>query len=394
MKSNFTRVPTIFGVALLLGLVLFQCGTKQNPEPTYIHDTINNTIIDTIIVRDTIRHTDTVIVVIPETREFIRGADLSFLPEIRQSGALFYDSLGNVKDALQIFKENGCNTVRLRLWHNPSSGHSTLAEVQAFAQEIKAKGMKVLLDFHYSDTWTDPGQQAKPSAWAALADAALGDSVYQYTKRVVSLIQPDYVQIGNEINGGMLWENGRLSKQDAFVGFLKKGVQAVREVLPQTKIIIHFAGINNSDYFYNVLKTKGLDYDIIGLSFYPVFHGKDLNALTTTMSQLVSKYGKKCMLAEMAYPFTLGWADNTNNTVGLSSQLVTGYPATAEGQKQYLLKLRQIVTDNEKGFGFCYWAPDWIAFKGPTSTTGSNAENQALFNFNHKALPAMQFYRQ
>lgn len=326
-------------------------------------------------------------------REFIRGADLSFLPEIRSAGAVFYDSAGQTKDALQIFKENGCNTVRLRLWHTPSGTHSNLAEVEAFAREIQSQGLKVLLDFHFSDTWTDPGKQAKPQAWKSVPDSLLDDSVYLYTRRMVRLIKPDYVQIGNEINGGLLWETGRISRPDAMVALLKSGVKAVRDELPAARIIIHFAGIANSAWFFNLLKEKGLDYDIIGLSYYPVFHGKDLSLLESTLTTLSSTHSKKIMLAELAYPFTLSWADYTHNLVGEEGQLVSGYPATKEGQLDFLMKLRKMLTDNPNGVGFCYWAPDYIAFRGPTATVGSSMENQALFNFEHKALPGMQVFR-
>lgn len=364
-KSDSTPVPN-------------PADTTENPT-----DTTQNPV-DTLPL-------DTVPVVIE--REFIRGADLSYLPEIRSVGTLYYDSAGNAKDALTIFKENGCNTVRLRLWHTPISGRCTLEEVKTFASEIHSKGMKVLLDFHYSDTWTDPGQQAKPAAWNALPDSVLADSVYRYTRRVLEIIKPEYVQIGNEINGGILWENGRISKPDALVTFLKSGVKAAREVLPSTKVIIHFAGITNSTWFYNMLKTKGLDYDIIGLSYYPVFHGKDLALLESTLTQLSTTHSKKIMLAEMAYPFTLSWADYTHNLVGETGQLVSGYPATPQGQRDFLVRLRKMLTDNPSGIGFCYWAPDFVAYRGPTATNGSSMENQALFDFAHKVQPGMQVFR-
>lgn len=326
-------------------------------------------------------------------REFMRGADLSFMPEIRSAGATFSDSAGVTKDGLQIFKENGCNTVRIRIWNNPVNGRSALAEVQAFAAEVKANGMKVLLDFHYSDTWADPAHQKKPDAWKTLPDSTLADSVYRFTKLVVSVIRPEYVQIGNEINGGMLWENGRINKADAFTRFLKAGVKAVREELPNSKIIMHFAGLTSSDYFYNLLKTKTVDYDIIGLSFYPQWHGKNLDSLRNTVNRLSSTHNKSVLLAEYAYPFSLLWADYTNNTLGSADQILSAYPATPDGQYQYVKQLKKIMWECPKGIGLCYWAPDWIAYRGPTANNGSHAENQALFDFSRKALPAMKVFR-
>ena len=130
----------------------------------------------------------------------IRAADLSFLPEIEQEGTLFYDKNNNPKNALQIFKDNGCNTVRIRLWHTPSNTYSSLSEVVEIANRVRNLNMKVWIDIHYSDTWADPGAQTKPSIWNSLDITTLADSVYNYTKKVILLLNPDYVQIGNEIN--------------------------------------------------------------------------------------------------------------------------------------------------------------------------------------------------
>lgn len=326
-------------------------------------------------------------------REFYRGADLSFLPEIRQSGTVFYDSANKAADALHIFKNYGCNLVRIRIWNNPASSHSAISEVQTFAAEVKANGMKVLLDFHYSDSWADPMQQTKPAAWKSLSDSILTDSVYQFTKKVIQLVQPELVQIGNEINGGLLWENGRISNPDRFVRFLNSGIRACREVLPSTKIIIHFAGISGSDYFYNLLKTKQVDYDVIGLSYYPQWHGKNLDTLENRINRLAETFQKKLILAECAYPFSLLWADYTNNTLGLESQIIPEFPATPTGQNLFMQRLRKIMVDCPNSLGFCYWAPEWIAFNGPTAANGSHAENQAMFDFNHKALPILSVYK-
>ena len=322
----------------------------------------------------------------------IRGADLSFLSEIEQAGTFFYDKNGVKKDALTILKENGCNTVRVRLWHTPSTSHSSLSEVIVFAKRIKAAGLKVWLDFHYSDTWADPGNQLTPAAWQSLNLNTLQDSVYNYTARVMSIIQPEYVQIGNEINGGFLWDTGRITNSAKFISLLKKGCTAVRSSSPSAKIIIHYAGLNNASSFYDLLRNNSMDYDIIGLSYYPVFHGLSLSNVKTTIDGLTTANNKSILIAETAYPFTLGYNDFTNNIVGLPTQLISGYPASADGQKNYLLALRKIIQDNSKGLGFCYWGTEWVAFKGTTATDGSSFENQALFDFTNKALPAMEVF--
>ncbi|HRH36677.1 MAG TPA: glycosyl hydrolase 53 family protein, partial [Catalimonadaceae bacterium] len=288
---------------------------------------------------------------------------------------------------------NGCNLVRIRLWNNPATLRSSLSEVQAFAAEVKSNGMKVLLDFHFSDTWADPAHQTKPLAWKTLPDSVLADSVSSFTHRVINIVKPEFVQIGNEFNGGQLWENGRISQPDRFVRFLKSGISACREASPSTKIILHFAGTEGSNYFYNLLKTKSVDYDVNGLSYYPQWHGKNLDSLSNQVNRLSETIDKKIILAECAYPFSLLWADYTNNSLGLESQIIPAYPATSDGQKKFMLQLRKIMEDCPQGLGFCYWAPDLIAFNGPTATNGSHAENQALFDFNYKALPALSVYK-
>ncbi len=328
-----------------------------------------------------------------ETDSFIRGADLSFLYELEEDNAMFYDSTGQKKPALQIFKENGCNTVRIRLWHTPSGSHNNIAEVSNFAQQVRDAGMKVWLDLHYSDTWADPGKQTKPAAWATLSFVQLKDSVFAYTKRVVTKIQPDYIQIGNEINNGFLWESGRINHETQFTELLRQSIQAVRDVDTSIQIMIHYAGYWGSFHFFSLLKKHDIDYDLMGISYYPWWHGKDMTALQDSLAQLTTTYQKGLVIAETAYPFTLKWNDWTNNIVGDTSQLIAHFPATVEGQKDFLFHLRGIIASIPGGKGFCYWAPDWVSVNGPQSTSGSPWENLALFDFQHKALPAMCVYK-
>ena len=179
----------------------------------------------------------------------IRGTDLSFLPQIEAAGTVFYDSTGTATDPLTIFKDNGCNTVRLRLWYKPATVHSSFSEVDTFSKTIHNDGMKVWLDIHYSDTWADQGTQTKPASWANLSTSVLEDSVYQYTKRVVGAIQPEYVQIGNEINGGLLLDDCKVDKKVTFIALLDKGIQGARDADNSTQIIIHFAGYKGAFWF-------------------------------------------------------------------------------------------------------------------------------------------------
>ncbi len=330
---------------------------------------------------------------VPQDSQFITAVDISRYPEISKTNPIFYDTEGNQKDFLTILKENGVNTIRLRLWVNPANEHSGFNEVKQFAQTLKNYGFAIWLTLHYSDTWADPGKQNTPTQWQNFDFPALKNIVYNYTKKVVSEIQPSYIQIGNEINTGFLHPYGNItSNYQQFIDLMHQGVKAVRENANDCKIILHFAGIENANWFYN--KVKSIDYDIIGLSYYPIWHGKSLATLKTTMQDLSNSYNKKVVIAETAYPFTLQWNDWTTNIVGLNSQLILPtYPATTEGQRMFIKEIKNIAKGVKNGIGFCYWGAELIAWKGNQSKNASPWENQALFNFNNKALPALSEFK-
>lgn len=335
-----------------------------------------------------------------------RGADLSFLPEIEQAGTKFYDSTGE-KPALSIFKEYGCNLVRVRLWCQPATEHSGLQEVLGFCKKVHDAGLQVFLDFHYSDTWADPSHQYVPGAWAALNIDGLKDSVKAYTQRVISLLKaqntlPAIVQVGNEINAGMMWPAGKVStftdpNWPNFVALIKSGIEGIKAVDAGNNILImlHYAGFDGAADFFTKMNLQNVQYDIAGVSYYPLWHGKNLDVVQQQLNGIASAVNKKVFIAETAYPFTLQWNDNTNNSVGDASQLIPAYPATPDGQLAFLQQLKTIVAavPNNAGIGICYWAPDWVAFRGPNAINGSNAENLALFDFTNKALPGMRFYK-
>ena len=323
----------------------------------------------------------------------VKAVDASFLPEAEADGAI-YKKAGVGQDALLALKEAGVNTIRMRLWVNPASGHSNLQEVTAFAQRVKNMGMQVWLTVHYSDTWADPANQEKPAAWAALSMEGLTATVKSYTANVVTTIWPEIIQIGNETNSGFLYPEGNLVDNEAGYLQLVNAISAtIRQSAPDTKIMLHYAGIGESaDWFFN--KVKDVDYDYIGLSFYPIWHGKDLTALRDKMTLLGSTYNKEVLVAETAYPFTLLWNDWTNNVVGQEDQIITAYPATPQGQKEFLLDIRTMVDDSGHGRGFCYWGGEWISWKGNEATDGSTWENQALWDFDNNALPAMDAFKE
>ncbi len=325
--------------------------------------------------------------------KFICAVDISRYPEISDSKSTFYDFNGNKKDFLNILKENGVNTIRLRLWVNPKNVQSGFMEVKKFSETLKSKGFKIWLTLHYSDTWADPGHQIVPAQWQGISFTALRDSVFNYTQRVVNEITPNYIQIGNEINSGLLYPYGNISTNyQQFIALMKSGISAVRKNSNNTKIIIHFAGTEGSYWFFNQVRT--LDYDIIGISYYPIWHGKSLNTLKEKMQYLSKTFNKKILIAETAYPFTLKWNDWTNNIVGMEKQLILPeYPATPDGQRKFIAQIKMLTKELENGTGFCYWGAELIAWKGNHSTSASPWENQALFDFNNQALPALREFK-
>ncbi len=341
-----------------------------------------------------------------DSTSFIKGADVSFIPQIEDSGGIYKEN-GVQTDPLAIFKNHDFNYIRLKIWHTPAEDYNNLEKILSMAQRIKAAGMKFLLDFHYSDTWADPGKQTKPATWQDLSFSVLKDSVYQYTHDVIKALdaqdtRPDMVQIGNEITVGMLWNDGRVggsydtdAQWTQFAELLKAGIQGVRESCDggdSVKIMIHIdRGGDNTDsrWFFDNLLAKDVDFDIIGLSFYPWWHGTLAN-LESNLNDLAIRYDKNLVVAETAYPWTLEWADTVDNIVGSSADLLSGYPATVAGQKDFLRDLMDIIetVPNGKGYGLFYWAPEYIS----ADPIGSPWENNALFDFGGNVLESMDIF--
>jgi arabinogalactan endo-1,4-beta-galactosidase len=326
---------------------------------------------------------------------FIKGVDISTLPQIEDLGGIYMEG-GIQKDLLDILKDNGINYIRLKLWHTPVQNYNNLAKILEMAQRIKEKGLKFLLDFHFSDTWADPGSQTKPAAWQGLSFNSLTDSVYNYTQRVISALDnqntlPDMVQIGNETNSGMLWNDGRVgggfdtemqwNQLGALVNVAINGVRDGSANGDSVKIMIHRAGAadyNGNVWFFDNLLDEGVDFDVIGLSFYPWWHGT-LTAMQTTINNLANRYDKEIIIAETAYPWTLDWYDSNNNIVGTSGQLHQGYPASVSGQRKFIFDLIQIVRSipDNMGSGIFYWEAAFISVE----PIGSPWENVTLFDF-------------
>jgi arabinogalactan endo-1,4-beta-galactosidase len=339
-------------------------------------------------------------------QQFIRGVDISSLEMVETGGGVFSDE-GAEGDAIEIFRDHGVNFIRLRLWHSPQRTCGSFRSVRRLADRGRRAGMGFLLDIHYSDTWADPGKQHPPAAWRGLTFDSLVDSVRKYTADVVSRLRasgipPDIVQLGNEISCGMLWDEGKVCgsydnemswrKLAELLGAASKGVAAGSGEAESPRIMIHFDdGADNGKcrWFFDGIVASGVDFDIIGLSFYPWWHGT-LDDLEANLRDLSSRYAKDIIVVETAYPWTLDWLDGKHNLVGEERQLLAEYPATADGQNLFLEKVIEIVqcSPEERGIGVFYWAPEWIS----TPNESSPWENMTLFDFSGNALISVRAY--
>lgn len=245
-----------------------------------------------------------------DTSFFAKGADIGWLSQMENEGKKFYDASGKQTDCIELLKSKGINSIRLRVWVNPATSYCGTADVIAQAKRAQNLGMKIMIDFHYSDWWADPGKQNKPASWTTLNFDALTTKVYTYTKDVVTQlktngINPTWIQIGNETNDGMLWEEGRASKNMSnFAALLNAGAKAVRETSPSSKIIVHISnGYDNAMFrwMFDGLTTNKVDFDVIAMSLYP-----DANNWQTTTEQcyanmldMIARYGKQIMISEV-----------------------------------------------------------------------------------------------
>lgn len=363
--------------------------------------------------------------------EFIKGMDLSSIKEVEACGAKFYDK-GKEKDVFEILKNYGTNSVRLRLWNDPYSiegkpygaGNNDLNTTIELAKRAIAHGMGVLLDFHYSDFWADPGKQTKPKAWKNYNDDELERAVYEYTLYVMKAMKeqnayPSLVQIGNELSNGLLWPEGKVPNYENIARFVSAGICAVRSVDDSMPIMIHLDnGGNNAlyrEWFDNFMKY-GEDFDIIGLSYYPFWHGS-MEDLSNNMNDIARRYGKSLVIAEVSMGYTTkDYAEYEKLSPTKRKGMATKpellekieYPMTQKGQADFMLdilkRLKQV--PNGLGRGFYYWEPAWIPVPGsewakPEALSyineggpgGNEWANQALFDYDGNALRTLETIR-
>ena len=320
--------------------------------------------------------------------DFILGMDASCVPSLENSGVKYYDHNGTEKDVYQILSENGINYIRVRIWNDPydangngyGGGNCDLANAIAIGQRATKYGLKLLVNFHYSDFWADPGKQAVPKAWKDLDIDAKSEALYTYTKDcleqlVAAGVDIGMVQVGNETNGALCGENG--SAPDGWKNItqlMKAGSRAVREVCPDALVAIHFTNperVGSYESYGKQLQEHQVDYDVFASSYYPFWHGT-LSNLTTELNKIADQYGKKVMVAETSYAYSTADTDYHGNTVGSGSS--TGHPYTVQGQADQIRDVIQAVADMHNGIGVFYWEGTWISVGG-----SSYQENAALW---------------
>jgi arabinogalactan endo-1,4-beta-galactosidase len=335
----------------------------------------------------------------------ILGADISSLKKSEDKGGIYFNENGVQDDALNILREHGMNYARIRVWLESPDGYHGQGQLMEMAKRLKAQGIKLLVDFHYADSWTDPGKQPKPRSWQKLEFDGLKKALYDHTFEFCNSLKvqgtpPDIVQVGNEITNGMLWPDGKNNESfDNLAALLKAGYQAVKDSSLSTQVMLHLDNGGNNNMFkwwFDNIIVQGAPFDMIGVSYYPYWHGTLAN-LQNNLDDIASRYNKDIVLVETAYAFTPDDYDNYENIIRFQEQ--PGYPFTPEGQSKILGDIMTILraTPNRRGLGVMWWDATWIAVPGngwdsADPSSGNNWENQALFDFQSRPLPAMKLY--
>ena len=380
----FTK-PLIPILILLLALLLTACGTEPGKTEPAVTDPASSEsstaptepeasaypeyVIPEKITSDTlpVRKIDGV------TDDFILGMDISSLLAEEASGVKYYDFDGKEVDLLELLAKVGVNTIRVRVWNDPfdkdghgyGGGNCTVDTALEIGKRATAHGIGLLVDFHYSDFWADPGKQMAPKVWASMDVDAKAEAVYQFTKESLEKLKAggvkvSMVQLGNETNGVMCGLKRWMDIQALMV----TGSQAVREVYPEALVAVHFANPENADQYLSYaskLAYYSIDYDVFASSYYPYWHGT-LENLSTVLSKIAEQYGKKVMVMETSYAYTPEDTDFSGNTIGEGSAVVKNYPYSIYGQANCLQDVIETIANKTKnGIGVVYWEGAWIS---------------------------------
>lgn len=357
---------------------------------------------------------------------FIKGMDVSSLKELEELGAKYYMD-GQEKGLLEILKAYGVNSIRLRLWNDPYSesgvpygaGTSDLNTTVELARRVLDMGFGFLLDIHYSDFWADPGKQRIPKAWRGMSVEELEAAVYDFTRSTLLTMRsehvfPTMIQVGNELSNGLLWPYGKVPNYDNIARFINAGIRAVRSVDQEIPIMLHLDnGGNNALYreWFDEFMKRGEDFQIIGLSYYPFWHGT-LQQLEDNMRDISGRYGKELIVAEVSMGHTLEdykdyekLSDEQRKGMAAKPELAAKieYPMTHQGQCDFMQDFLTRITGIKGCRGFYYWEPGWLPVPGSgwaneealayieeKGPGGNEWANQALFDYDGNALPALK----
>ena len=310
--------------------------------------------------------------------DFILGMDASCVPALENSGVKYYDFDGTEKDVYEILSDNGINYIRVRIWNDPydangngyGGGNCDLENAIAIGKRATEYGMKLLVDFHYSDFWADPGKQMVPKAWKGMSVDEKAEAIYQFTKDCLQQLKKagvdvGMVQIGNETNGVLCGESSAaLGGWKKIMQLISAGSKAVREVCPKALVAVHFANPENAESYASYgknLEYYGVDYDVFASSYYPYWHGT-LDNLAQVLNNIATKYNKKVMVAETSYAYTPEDTDFSGNTIGEGANVVKDYPMTIQGQANLVRDVVDtVVNKTTNGIGVFYWEGTWIS---------------------------------
>ena len=318
--------------------------------------------------------------------DFIMGCDISSVISLENSGVKFYDYAGNENDLFDTLKQSGVNYIRVRIWNDPydadgngyGGGNCDIETACEIGKRAADAGLKLLADFHYSDFWADPSKQMCPKAWVGMEIEEKKEALYEYTKDCLTKLKEagadvGMVQLGNETNGKMsgekIWMN--------IYYLMDAGSRATREILPDALIAVHFTNPESSDNMLNYaskLKYYDLDYDVFASSYYPYWHGT-LENLTSVLKTVSETYGKKVMVAETSYAYTLEDGDGNGNSIGEVANYEKKYPISVQGQSRELADVIEAVNNvGDSGIGVFWWEAAWLPVPGE-----SREERSALW---------------
>ncbi len=318
--------------------------------------------------------------------DFIFGMDASSVIAEEDSGVRYFGLDGREQDVFQILSENGFNYIRVRVWNHPwdaqgrgyGGGNCDIGKAVEIGKRATKYGMKLLVDFHYSDFWADPGKQMVPLAWKNMKIEEKTEAVYQFTRDCLlqlreAEIDVGMVQVGNETNGVLCGEKIWFNIQY----LMQAGARATREVFPEALVALHFANPEKAGSYMTYAKKMDyyqVDYDVFATSYYPYWHGT-LDNLSAVMTEIADTYGKKVMVVETSYPYTAEDTDFSVNSVGDGGGIVKAYPFTVQGQANCIRDITDTVVNRMKnGIGVVYWEGCWISVGG-----NSWEENSALW---------------